>query len=72
MSEFGGGAEVARRSDEGPLLDPVEMRLKLLDGAGANAGGDKPQNVGGAKRVERIFPTGPPAAILLSPRVPLF
>ena len=26
--------------------DPVEMRLKLLDGAGANAGGDKPQNVG--------------------------
>jgi isoquinoline 1-oxidoreductase len=31
--------------------DPVEMRLKLLDGAGANAGGDKPQNVGGAKRL---------------------
>jgi isoquinoline 1-oxidoreductase subunit beta len=31
--------------------DPVEMRLRLLDGAGANAGGDKPQNVGGAKRL---------------------
>jgi isoquinoline 1-oxidoreductase len=31
--------------------DPVEMRLKMLDGAGANAGGDKPQNVGGAKRL---------------------
>jgi isoquinoline 1-oxidoreductase len=31
--------------------DPVEMRLKLLDGAGANAGGDKPQNEGGAKRL---------------------
>jgi isoquinoline 1-oxidoreductase subunit beta len=31
--------------------DPVEMRLNLLDGAGANAGGDKPQNVGGAKRL---------------------
>ena len=31
--------------------DPVEMRLKLLDGAGANAGGDKPQNIGGAKRL---------------------
>jgi isoquinoline 1-oxidoreductase subunit beta len=31
--------------------DPVEMRLKLLDGVGANAGGDKPQNVGGAKRL---------------------
>jgi isoquinoline 1-oxidoreductase len=31
--------------------DPVEMRLKLLDGAGDNAGGDKPQNVGGAKRL---------------------
>ena len=31
--------------------DPVEMRLKLLDGAGENAGGDKPWNVGGAKRL---------------------
>src|SRR5215472_14863847 len=31
--------------------DPVELRLKLLDGAGENAGGDKPQNVGGAKRL---------------------
>ena len=31
--------------------DPVDMRLKMLDGAGANAGGDKPQNVGGAKRL---------------------
>ena len=26
--------------------DPVEMRLKLLDGAGANAGGDKPTDLG--------------------------
>jgi isoquinoline 1-oxidoreductase subunit beta len=31
--------------------DPVDMRLRLLDGAGANAGGDKPQNIGGAKRL---------------------
>ena len=31
--------------------DPVDMRLKLLDGAGENAGGDKPWNVGGAKRL---------------------
>jgi len=31
--------------------DPVDMRLKLLDGAGANAGGDVPANVGGAKRL---------------------
>jgi isoquinoline 1-oxidoreductase subunit beta len=31
--------------------DPVEMRLRMLDGAGANAGGDKPQNIGGAKRL---------------------
>jgi isoquinoline 1-oxidoreductase len=31
--------------------DPVDMRLKMLDGAGANAGGDKPQNAGGAKRL---------------------
>ena len=31
--------------------DPVDMRLKLLDGAGANAGGDAPANVGGAKRL---------------------
>ena len=35
--------------------DPVEMRLKLLDGAGANAGGDKPQNVGGAKRLANVL-----------------
>ena len=37
--------------------DPVEMRLKLLDGAGANAGGDKPQNVGGAKRLANALRT---------------
>src|SRR5215471_15309252 len=35
--------------------DPVDMRLKLLDGAGANAGGDKPQNVGGAKRLANVL-----------------
>jgi isoquinoline 1-oxidoreductase beta subunit len=39
--------EIAHASKE----DPVDMRLRLLDGAGANAGGDKPQNVGGAKRL---------------------
>jgi isoquinoline 1-oxidoreductase subunit beta len=39
--------EIAHASGE----DPVAMRLRLLDGAGANAGGDKPQNVGGAKRL---------------------
>ena len=37
--------------------DPVEMRLKMLDGAGANAGGDKPQNVGGAKRLANALRT---------------
>jgi isoquinoline 1-oxidoreductase subunit beta len=31
--------------------DPVDMRLKLLDGAGANAGGATPWNAGGAKRL---------------------
>jgi isoquinoline 1-oxidoreductase subunit beta len=35
--------------------DPVEMRLRLLDGAGANAGGDKPQNIGGAKRLANVL-----------------
>jgi isoquinoline 1-oxidoreductase subunit beta len=39
--------DIAHASGE----DPVDMRLRLLDGAGANAGGDKPQNVGGAKRL---------------------
>jgi isoquinoline 1-oxidoreductase len=39
--------EIAHASGQ----DPVDMRLKMLDGAGANAGGDKPQNVGGAKRL---------------------
>jgi isoquinoline 1-oxidoreductase len=39
--------EIAHATGE----DPVDMRLRLLDGAGANAGGDKPQNVGGAKRL---------------------
>jgi isoquinoline 1-oxidoreductase subunit beta len=37
--------------------DPVDMRLKLLDGAGANAGGDKPQNGGGAKRLANALRT---------------
>ncbi|MDE2283643.1 MAG: xanthine dehydrogenase family protein molybdopterin-binding subunit [Hyphomicrobiales bacterium] len=39
--------EIAHASGQ----DPVDMRLKMLDGLGANAGGDKPQNVGGAKRL---------------------
>ena len=37
--------------------DPVEMRLKLLDGAGANAGGDVPANAGGAKRLANALRT---------------
>ena len=36
--------------------DPVEYRLALLDGAGDNAG-DKPQNVGGAKRLANVLRT---------------
>ena len=43
--------EIAHASGQ----DPVEMRLRLLDGAGANAGGDKPQNVGGAKRLANVL-----------------
>jgi isoquinoline 1-oxidoreductase subunit beta len=37
--------------------DPVELRLALLDGAGANAGGDKPLTVGGAKRLANALRT---------------
>jgi isoquinoline 1-oxidoreductase len=37
--------------------DPVEMRLALLDGSGANAGGDKPQTSGGAKRLANALRT---------------
>jgi isoquinoline 1-oxidoreductase len=37
--------------------EPVEMRLKLLDGAGANAGGATPQNQGGAKRLANALRT---------------
>ncbi len=36
--------------------DPVEFRLALLDGAGDNVG-DKPQNVGGAKRLANVLRT---------------
>ena len=43
--------EIAHASGE----DPVDMRLRLLDGLGANAGGDKPQNVGGAKRLANVL-----------------
>ena len=43
--------EIAHASGE----DPVDMRLRLLDGIGANAGGDKPQNVGGAKRLANVL-----------------
>ncbi|MFY9896116.1 MAG: molybdopterin cofactor-binding domain-containing protein [Xanthobacteraceae bacterium] len=39
--------EIAHASGQ----DPVDMRLKMLDGAGANAGGDKPTTLGGAKRL---------------------
>jgi len=37
--------------------DPVEMRLALLDGAGANAGGATPTNAGGAKRLANVLRT---------------
>jgi isoquinoline 1-oxidoreductase subunit beta len=39
--------EIAHASGE----EPVDMRLRLLDGAGANAGGSTRQNLGGAKRL---------------------
>jgi isoquinoline 1-oxidoreductase len=37
--------------------DPVAMRLALLDGMGANAGGDKPTNAGGARRLANALRT---------------
>jgi isoquinoline 1-oxidoreductase len=37
--------------------DPVELRLALLDGAGENAGGDKPTTSGGAKRLANALRT---------------
>jgi isoquinoline 1-oxidoreductase subunit beta len=37
--------------------DPVEMRLKMLDGAGGNAGGSTPLNQGGAKRLGNALRT---------------
>ena len=38
-------------------IDPVELRLALLDGAGNNAGGDKPVTSGGAKRLANALRT---------------
>jgi len=37
--------------------DPVEMRLALLDGAGANSGKDNTQTAGGAKRLANALRT---------------
>jgi isoquinoline 1-oxidoreductase len=37
--------------------DPVEMRLALLDGAGANAGGPAANTLGGAKRLANVLRT---------------
>jgi isoquinoline 1-oxidoreductase beta subunit len=37
--------------------DPVEMRLALLDAAGANAGDGKPNTSGGAKRLANVLRT---------------
>lgn len=37
--------------------DPVDLRLKILDGAGINAGGSTPQNTGGAKRLANTLRT---------------
>jgi isoquinoline 1-oxidoreductase subunit beta len=45
--------EIARATGQ----DPVEMRLKMLDGAGANAGGSTVQNQGGAKRLANALRT---------------
>ena len=45
--------EIAHASGQ----DPVELRLALLDGAGANAGGDKPVTSGGAKRLANALRT---------------
>jgi isoquinoline 1-oxidoreductase subunit beta len=38
-------------------MDPVELRLALLDGAGTNGGGDKPLTSGGAKRLANALRT---------------
>jgi isoquinoline 1-oxidoreductase subunit beta len=37
--------------------DPVDMRLAMLDGLGANSGGDAPNAQGGAKRLANVLRT---------------